>query len=232
MINLTSRVFGLAFGAFVALAGTTAGATGWYVGVQQNLTGFSIDESENYVRYRTIVDAEGNTSRAVDGVGTREEKRDYKSLVSTTLFVGRDYALRDSIVAGFEGGIGLFGSTIDEVSGDGETAGIVGRATIREISNEISVRGRLGYDLSSIAGRDDSLIYGTIGYANLATGGIENGFETGSAASSFDKARDVNLSGFTYGVGVETSIFGTVNGRVEYSIGLVNRFSFGVAHRF
>lgn len=232
MINLTSRVFGLAFGAFVALAGTTAGATGWYVGVQQNLTGFSIDESENYVRYRTVVDAEGNSARVVDGVGTRKEKRDYKGVVSTTLFIGRDYPLRDNIVVGFEGGIGLFGSTTDEVSGDGATVGIVGRATSREISNEISVRGQLGYDLSSIVDRNDSLVYGTIGYANLATGGIENGFQVGAEAASFDKARDVNLSGFTYGVGVETSLFGTVNGRVEYSIGHVNRLSFGIAHRF
>ena len=197
-----------------------ASASGWYAGFQFNSTGFTAEDNNN----------------------TGKADNDYSGLVNTTLFVGRDFNLRSNFFAGAEVGVGLLDSSSsigeDRLDTDPDTADVNYSDISRRISREISLRVRGGYDLSNLARRDNTLAYVAVGYAGLATSGAYS-FGVGSADGRSAHPRtldadagDVTVSGLTQGVGVEIGLTDDLSGRLEYTIGAINRLSFGFAYLF
>ena len=182
----------------------------WYAGIQQNLTGFAIEEDD-------------------------ESERDYGGLANTTLFLGHDFNLAPwapNVALGTEIGIGLAHSSSNATDGDDQRNSSF--AISRRISGEYSARVRAGYIMDELL--NESFAYGTLGYHSLAIEGIIDGDEPGtgndSNTSKFGKAGDKNVSGATYGVGIEFGLTGDFGVRLEYTSGAFNRLSLGAAYQF
>lgn len=204
-----AKTIALALSAAGVFAGA-AHAEGFYAGIQQNLTGFTVEEE-----YGTATDNE------------------FSGVANQTLFVGYDVSLGNlvrNLVVGGEFGLGLFNSSSavgdTKVDTASARAGSQDGAEIsRHISREFSLRGRVGYDLSEYL--DGSLVYGSLGFHSLATSGIDGGRDF-----EFADAEDATVSGITYGIGAEIGVIGDLAARVEYTLGALNRLSLGVAYQF
>ena len=203
-----ARTIALALSAAGAFAGA-AHAEGFYAGIQQNLTGFTVEEE--------------NTS------GATATDNEFSGVANQTLFVGYDVSLGNlvrNLVVGGEFGLGLFNSSsaVGDTKVPTDSTG-AGTEISRHISREFSLRGRVGYDLSEYL--DGSLVYGSLGFHSLATSGIDGG-----SADEFADVEDATVSGITYGIGAEVGVIGDLAARVEYTLGALNRLSLGVAYQF
>lgn len=203
-----AKTIALALSAAGAFAGA-AHAEGFYAGIQQNLTGFTVEEE--------------NTSAAT------ATDNEFSGVANQTLFVGYDVSLGNlvrNLVVGGEFGLGLFNSSSavgdTKVTTDSSTDGA---EISRHISREFSLRGRVGYDLSEFL--DGSLVYGSLGFHSLATSGIDSG-----RGYEFADVEDATVSGITYGIGAEVGVIGDLAARIEYTLGALDRLSLGVAYQF
>lgn len=220
-----------------ATATSAAYAEGWYAGIQQNSTSFTIKEKN-----------------------VRDVK--YVWLVNQTFVFGRDfdlgYVLRN-LTFGIEGSIGLgksssdtgnkkhrdrnvnFGGSAEPAdAGEAAASSNIGNGTrlynlSRAIDNELSFRVRAVYSLADYL-NDDAWVYGTLGFARINTEGIRsNGYlpDPLTLDTYFEPLKDEAVYGLTYGIGGEIGIPETpLSVRLEYNAGAYERLSLGTVYKF
>ena len=233
-INITKlKSIAVALAIVFGLSTTTTSAAyaeGWYAGIQQNSTSFTIQEQNNRENIREV---------------------NYVWLVNQTFLVGRDfdlgYVLRN-LTFGIEGSIGLGRSSSDTgnskhrdlnvnfgaATEQGDIAGFRLYNLSRAIDNDFLFRVRASYSLTDYL--DDAWVYGTLGFARINTEGIRSyGYlpDPLTLDTKFEPLEDEAVYGMTYGIGGEIGIPGTLlNIRLEYNAGAYERLSLGTFYKF